>query len=59
MTEKQKEKSLKAEEKLRNYIQKKYGKIGPSLVNKGLSRKEWLRRFSETISQRRVLKQKY
>ena len=56
LTENQLKKSLKAELKLRNYIQKKYGKIDPSLVNKGLSYEEWLRRFRETNSKRRFSK---
>ena len=56
MTEKDVKKSLEAEEKLRNYVQKKHGKINPSLVNKGLSYEEWIRRFHETINQRRVPK---
>ena len=59
MTEKDVEKSLKAEEKLRNYIQKKYGKMNSSLVNKEFSYEEWIREFNETINQRRVPKQKY
>ena len=59
MTEKDAKKSLKAEEKLRNYVQKKHGKINPSLVNKDLSYEEWIRGFRETINQRGVSKQKY
>ena len=50
------EKGSKAEIKLRNYIQKKYGKINPSLVNEDLSYEEWIRRFHETINQRRLSK---
>ena len=50
------EKALKAEIKLRNYVQKKYGKINSGLVNKDLSNEEWLRRLHETINQRRFLK---
>ena len=53
------EKALNAEKNLKNYIEKKYGKINSGLVNKDLSYEEWIRGFRETINQRRVSKQKY
>jgi uncharacterized protein YutE (UPF0331/DUF86 family) len=46
-------KQLKAEKKLRNYIQKKYGKIDLGFVSEGVS-EAWLRRHYETISKRRI-----
>ena len=53
------EKALNAEKNLKNYIEKKYGKINSGLVNKDLSYEEWIRGFRETINQRGVSKQKY
>ena len=55
MSEAQKKKSLIAEKKLRNYVQKKYGKIDYGFVSEGVS-DAWLRRFREIISKRRVSK---
>ena len=55
MSEAQKKKSSKAEEKLRNYIQKKYGKIDLGFVSEGVS-DAWLRRFYEITSKRRISK---
>ena len=49
------EKAKKAEKKLRNYIQKKYGKIDLGFVSEGIS-DAWLRRHYETISKRRISK---
>ena len=48
-------KAKKAEKKLRNYIQKKYGKIDLGFVSEGVS-DAWLRRFYEIISKRRIPK---
>ena len=48
----------KAELKLRSYIQKKYGKIDLGFVSEGVS-DAWLRRFYETISKRRLPKEKH
>ena len=42
-----------AELKLRNYIQKKYGKIDLGFVSEGLSEK-WLRRYNEGINKQRI-----
>ena len=54
-----KEKKAKiAELKLRNYIQKKYGKIDLGFVSEGVS-DAWLRRFYETISKRGISKEKH
>ena len=51
-----KEKKAKiAELKLRNYIQKKYGKIDLGFVSEGVS-EAWLRRWNETARKRRILK---
>ena len=52
------EKAKKAEKKLRNYIQKKYGKIDLGFVSEGVS-DAWLRRFYETTRKRRVLKKRH
>ena len=54
------EKAKKAEKKLRNYIQKKYGKIDLGFVSEGVS-DAWLRRFYETTnkSSRRIPKKRY
>ena len=52
------EKIKKAEKKLRNYIQKKYGKIDLGFVSEGVS-DAWLRRFYETISKRGISKEKH
>ena len=48
-------KAKKAEEKLRNYIQHKYGKIDLGFVSEGIS-DEWIRRFYEENRKRRLLK---
>ena len=54
-----KEKKAKiAELKLRNYIQKKYGKIDLGFVSEGMS-DAWLRRFYETTGKRRISKEKH
>ena len=58
MSEAQKKKSLKAEKKLRSYIQKKYGKIDLGFVSEGVS-DAWLRRHYETVNKRRVRKKEY
>jgi hypothetical protein len=50
-----KEKAKKAEEKLRNYIQKTYGKIDLGFVSEGIS-DAWIRRHYETINKRRIPK---
>ena len=51
-----KEKKAKiAELKLRNYIQKKYGKIDLGFVSEGIS-EAWLRRWNETTRKGRILK---
>ena len=55
MSEAQKKKSLKAEKKLRSYIQKKYGKIDLGFVSEGVS-DAWLRRLYEAINKRRIPK---
>ena len=55
MSEAQKKKSLIAEKKLRNYIQKKYGKIDLGFVSEGVS-DDWLRRFYEKNRKRRIPK---
>ena len=52
------EKIKKAEKKLRNYIQKKYGKIDLGFVSEGVS-DAWLRRHYETVNKRRVRKKEY
>jgi CRISPR/Cas system CSM-associated protein Csm2 small subunit len=52
------QKAKKAESKLRDYIQKKYGKIDLGFVSEGVS-DAWLRRFYETISKRRIPKEKH
>ena len=52
------QKVKKAESKLRNYIQKKYGKIDLGFVSEGVS-DAWLRRFYETISKRGISKKKH
>ena len=49
------EKAKKAEEKLRNYIQYKYGKIDLGCVSEGVS-DEWIRKFYEENRKRRLLK---
>ena len=48
----------KAESKLRNYIQKKYGKIDLGFVSEGVS-DAWIRRFYETNNIRRIRKKRY
>ena len=54
-----KEKKAKiAELKLRNYIQKKYGKIDLGFVSEGVSQ-EWLRRWNERISKQRIRKERH
>ena len=58
MSEAQKKKSLKAEKKLRSYIQKKYGKIDLGFVSEGVS-DAWLRRFYETNNLKRIRKKRY
>ena len=60
MSEKEKKKSSIAEKKLKNYIQKKYGKIDLGFVSEGVS-DAWLRRFYETTnkSSRRIPKKRY
>ena len=55
MSEAQKKKSLIAEKKLRNYVQKKYGKIDLGFVSEGVS-DAWLRRFYEKNRKQRLLK---
>ena len=55
MTEKEKQKASIAEKKLRNYVQKKYGKIDYGWVSEGVSQ-AWLRRFHEENRKRRLLK---
>ena len=50
-----KEKSLEAEKKLRDYIQKKYGKIDLGFVSEGVS-DSWIRRFNERNISERVRK---
>lgn len=55
MSEAQKKKSLIAEKKLRNYVQKKYGKIDLGFVSEGVS-DDWLRRFYEKNRKRRIPK---
>jgi|21_taG_2_1085346.scaffolds.fasta_scaffold01118_7 hypothetical protein len=50
-----KKKALIAEKNLRNYIQKKYGKIDLGFVSEGVS-DSWLRRFYETNGIKRVRK---
>ena len=52
------EKALIAEKKLRNYVQKKYGKIDLGFVSEGVSQ-EWLRRWNERISKQRIRKERY
>ena len=51
-------KAKKAEQKLRNYIQKKYGKIDLGFVSEGVS-DAWIRRFYETNNIRRIRKKRY
>jgi hypothetical protein len=53
-----KEKAKKAELKLRNYIQKKYGKIDLGFVSEGVS-EEWLRRWNERTRKRWIPKKRY
>ena len=54
-----KEKKAKiAELKLRNYIQKKYGKIDLGFVSEGVS-EAWLRRWNERIGKQRIRKERY
>ena len=48
-----KQKVKKAEDRLRDYLQKKYGKIDYGWVSEGVSQ-EWLRRFREIIRKRRI-----
>ena len=48
----------RAELRLRDYIQKKYGKIDLGFVSEGVS-DAWLRRFYETIGKRRLPKEKH
>lgn len=55
MSEAQKKKSLIAEKKLRNYVQKKYGKIDLGFVSEGVS-DSWIRRFNERNISERVRK---
>ena len=50
-----KEKSLEAEKNLRDYIQKKYGKIDLGFVSEGVS-DSWIRRFNERNISERVRK---
>ena len=52
------EKAKIAEKKLRNYIQKKYGKIDPGFVSEGIS-DAWIRRVYETNNIRRIRKKRY
>ena len=53
-----KEKKAKiAELKLRNYIQKKYGKIDLGFVSEGVS-EAWLRRWNEATHKGRILKKR-
>ncbi len=54
-----KEKKAKiAELKLRNYIQKKYGKIDLGFVSEGVS-EAWLRRWYERVNKQRIRKERY
>jgi hypothetical protein len=54
-----KEKKAKiAELKLRNYIQKKYGKIDLGFVSEGIS-EAWLRRWNERTSKQRIRKERH
>ena len=48
-------KAKRAEKKLKEYLQKKYGKIDLGFVSEGVS-DAWLRRFREIISKRRISK---
>ena len=52
------QKAKRAELRLRDYIQKKYGKIDLGFVSEGVS-DAWLRRFYETIGKRRISKEKH
>ena len=52
------EKAKNAENELRNYIQKKYGKIDLGFVSEGVS-EAWIRRFYETNNIKRVRKKRY
>ena len=51
-------KAKKAELKLRNYIQKKYGKIDLGFVSEGVS-EEWLRRWNERTRKGWIPKKRY
>ena len=54
-----KEKKAKiAELKLRNYIQKKYGKIDLGFVSEGVS-EAWLSRWYERVNKQRIRKERY
>jgi hypothetical protein len=53
MSSKEKKANI-AEEKLRNYIQKKYGKISSGVVNQ--SYEEWLKYLHETVNIGRIFK---
>ena len=52
------QKVKKAESKLRNYIQKKYGKIDLGFVSEGVS-EEWLRRWNERTRKGWIPKKRY
>ena len=58
MSEAQKEKAKIAELRLRNYIQKKYGKIDLGFVSEGVS-DAWLRRWNERTSKGRISKERH
>ena len=52
------QKVKKAESKVRNYIQKKYGKIDLGFVSEGVS-EEWLRRWNERTRKGWISKKRY
>ena len=52
-----KEKSSKAEKSLRNYIQKKYGKIDIGLVSQSIS-EDWTKEFYEKHNIQRICNEK-
>ena len=58
MSQAQKTKAEIAEKNLRNYVQKKYGKIDLGFVSEGVS-EAWIRRFYETNNIKRVRKKRY
>ena len=58
MSKAQKEEAKIAELRLRNYIQKKYGKIDLGFVSEGVS-EAWLRRWNERTSKQRIRKERH